>query len=261
MAAESDSPALGLKHHRTALGRATAAYRQHQAGTPEEGLILDNLPLVWHIVRKFSPHVSRTVDEDDLVSVGTIGLVKAARTYDPAKHAEFRTYAYILIRGAIVDELRKNTFVPTGVIHQVRAIEAAYHRFTGVHGRPPDDEELAAELGVALEQLYRSLKEARRQHFLSIHGLSEEGPVLAPLVPADDSPSPLAEASRREMAEKLAVAIAELSARDRQIVLLYYEQELTMKEIAAVLEITESRVSQLHASAVFKLAMRLRSQP
>ena len=261
MASRSDSPTAGLKHHRSALGRATAAYRQHQVGTPEERLILDNLPLVWHIVKKFAPHVSRAVDEDDLVSVGTIGLVKAARTFDPAKHTEVRTYAYILIRGAIVDELRKNTFVPTGVIHQVRVIEAAYTRFSGAHGRPPDDEELAAELGIPIEQLYRTLKEARRQHFLSIHGLSEESPVLAPLLPADDSPSPEAEASRREMAGKLAQAIAELSARDRQIVLLYYEQELTMKEIAAVLEVTESRVSQLHASAIFKLTMRMRSQP
>lgn len=257
----SESTALGLKHHRSALGRATAAYRQHQVGTPEERLILDNLPLVWHIVKKFAPHVSRAVDEDDLVSVGTIGLVRAARTFDPNKHTEFRTYAYILIRGAIVDELRKNTFVPTGVIHQVRAIETAYTKFTSTHGRPPDDEELARELGVPVEQLYRSLKEARRQHFLSIHGLNEESPVLAPLLPADDSPSPDAEASRREMAEKLATAIADLPARDRQIIILYYEQELTMKEIAAVLEITESRVSQLHASAVFKLTMRLRSQP
>lgn len=245
---------------RTALGRASQAYRQQQ-GDPAERLILDNLPLVWHIARKFSPHVCKAVDEDDLISVGTIGLVKAARTYDPSKHAEFRTYAYILIRGAIVDELRKSTFVPSNVIHQVRAIEGAYDRFSSVNGRPPDDEELAAAMGIPVEQLYRTLKEARRQHFLSIHGLSEEGPALGGLVPPDDAPGPDAEASRREMAARLAEAIQGLPARDRQVVLLYYERELNMKEIAAVLDVTESRVSQLHSIAIFKLSMKLRRQP
>ena len=109
------------------------------------------------------------------------------------------------------------------------------------------------------EQLYRALEEGRRQHFLSIHGLTDDQPAMASLVPADDGPTPAEQAERHETLERLAAAIRELPERDRILLLLYYERDLTMKETAEVLGITESRVSQLHASAVFKLSMKMRS--
>ncbi|MCE5326295.1 MAG: FliA/WhiG family RNA polymerase sigma factor [Planctomycetaceae bacterium] len=240
--------------------KAAQAYRAHVRQSQEEKLILENLPLVQHIVRKFATYARKALDRDDLISAGTLGLVKAARTFNPDKHVEFRTYAYILIRGAIVDEMRRNSFVPSPVAQQLRAVEEAYNRLTGQRGRPPDDEELAAAMGIPAEQLYRTLTEARQQHFLSLHGLTDEQPLLAPLAPADDSPSPQSQAAHREMVERLAESVKQLSQRDRHILVLYYDQELTMKEIALVLNVTESRVSQLHASAIFKLSMKLRSR-
>ena len=122
---------------------------------------------------------------------------------------------------------------------------------------PPSDEELAAKLDISSEQLYGLLEQARRQHFLSIHGLSEEGPVLGTFLPSDKSPSPATQAERKDMLASMVRAIKDLPRRDRLVILLYYERDLTMKEIAKVLEITESRVSQLHASALLKLSITL----
>lgn len=245
---------------RTLQARATRAYSHQLRESQEEKWILGHLPLVRHVVQKVVAQLGRKADLEDLISSGTLGLVKAARAYDPTRDAEFKTYAYIRIRGAVIDELRSNSFVPSGAYHQIRLVQQAYQRLVGASGRPPGDEELAAEAGVSLTQLYRALEEARRQHFLSIHGLSDESPGLDPFIPPDRGPSPAAEAERKELLEKMAKAITELVERDRVTLLLYYERDLTMKEAAAVLGVTESRFSQLHASALFKLAMKLRSQ-
>lgn len=239
--------------------RANEAYARQCRESLEEKLILDHLPLVRHIVQKVAAHLSRKVDVEDLISAGTVGLVKAARAYDANRDAEFKTYAYIRVRGAVIDELRGRSFIPSAMHRQIHQVQQAYQRFASENGRPPGDEELAAGLGMSTGQLYRILERARKQHFLSIHGLSEESPALGRFIPADRSMSPVAEAERNELLTRLSEAIQELPRRDRTILLLYYERDLTMKETAKVLGITESRVSQLHASALFKLAMKLRS--
>jgi RNA polymerase sigma factor for flagellar operon FliA len=238
-------------------GRVCEAYASDARRQMEEKWILDHLPLVRHVVQKISGHLSPRVDVEDLVSAGTLGLVKAARAFDPARDAEFKTYAYIRIKGSVIDELRGQSFVPATVHHEIRRVQEAYRSHVSAHGAPPSDEQLAAGLGISAEQLYRTLMEARRQHFLSIHGIGDDHPAFGSLVPRDRRPSPDEQAERSETVERLAAAIREMPERDRVILLLYYEQDLTMKETAAVLGITESRVSQLHASALFKLAMRL----
>jgi RNA polymerase sigma factor FliA len=242
------------------IARAQAAYATQSRESVEERMILQHLPLVKHIVRRIADPLQGSVDQDDLISAGTLALVKAARAFDPSRDATFKTYAYIRVRGAVLDELRGRSFVPSTVFAQLRRIEAAHHKLSGGTGIPPADKDLAAEVGISLEKLYRTLQEARKSHFLSIHGLTEDDPVLAPLVPAHEGPSPQDAASNHEMAHRLGQAIRELAQRDRQILLLYYERELTMKEIAKVLGITESRVSQLHAGALFKLSMKLRGK-
>jgi len=244
---------------RALLARASDTYARHSREALEEKWILDNLPLVRHIVEKVAGNLSHGVDREDLISAGTLGLVKAARAFDPGREAEFRTYAYIRIRGAVTDELRGRSFVPSNVVSQIRAVRKAYHRYVDAHGEAPSDEQLAAEVGISTARLYRVLQEARKQSFLSIHGLSEERPALGGLVPRDPSPDPYRQLERKEMLERLARSLEELPERDRLILLLYYERDLTMNEISKVLEITESRVSQLHASALFKLSMKLRA--
>lgn len=238
--------------------RVSEAYASHSRDTLEEKWILENLPLVRHIVQKIAGKSGRHADLDDLISAGTVGLVKAAKSYDPSRDAEFRTYAYIRIRGAVIDELRSRSFAPANMHGQVRQIQDAFARLSGRLNRQPDDEELAAEVGLSLSQLYKTMEEARRQHFLSINGLAEDESPIGSLAPADRGPSPDAQAERLEMVERLTQAIAELSERDRTIILLYYERDLTMKEAAQVLGVTESRISQLHASALFKLSMKLK---
>ena len=239
--------------------RITQAYAQQSREMLEEKWILDHLPLVRHIVQKVAAQVSRRLEMEDLISAGTLGLVKAARTFDPTRDVEFKTYAYIRVRGAVIDELRRISFVPSSVHAEIRRIQATYHEHLAANANPPSDEELAASVGMSLGRLYKTLEEARKQHFLSIHGLTDEQPVLGPLIPADKAKAPDAEAEQNELLEGLTQAIRDLPKRDRTVLLLYYERDLTMKEAAEVMGVTESRVSQIHAAAVFKLSMKLRT--
>jgi len=240
--------------------KASAAYASESRQAYEEELILKYLPLVRHVVQKVAAHLSAAVDTDDLISAGALGLVRAARAFDPSHQATFKTYAYIRIRGAVLDEIRDGAFVSPAVHQNIRRAERSYQLLATRLGHPPEDAELAEEMGITSHELYRILEEARKQQFLSIHGLDEESPALGRFLPADGAPSPEDEAERREILGRLAEAIKQLPERDRLMLLLYYERDLTMKEIAAVLGVTESRVSQLHASAVFKLSMRMRSR-
>lgn len=223
----------------------------------EEKLIIDYLPLVKHIVQKLIYNVRGRVDFDDLISAGTVGLVKAAKRYDPSRNVEFKTYAYIRIRGAVIDEIRAQSFVSSGVHRDIRNIESTYRQLSAEIGRPPGDEELAEALDMPLEKMYRTMQEARRQNFLSIHGLSDDKPTTSNLVPPDRQPGPDQQAERNELLRRLTNALLSLPKRDRQILLLYYERDLTMKETARILGVTESRISQLHASVLFKLSTQL----
>lgn len=243
----------------TLRAKAAEAYTTQARQALQDQWILDHLPLVRHIVQKIAANVTRGIDLDDLMSAGTLGLVKAAKAYDPSKHAEFKTYAYIRIRGAILDELRTRGIVSPPVSRGLRKIREAHQAFLSEHGRPPDDEELADRAGLAIDRFYQVLEDARRQHFLSIHGLGDDKPALGAILPADADAGPERQAEKNELVAKLAKAIKELPERDRTLVLLYYERDLTMKEVAEVLGVTESRVSQMHAAALFRLSMKLRS--
>ena len=238
--------------------RVSEAYARQGRQAAEEQWILQYLPLVRHIVRKIADSIHAREDYDDLASAGTVGLVKAARSFDPRRNVTFKTYAYIRIRGAVIDELRNRSFTPAAMFTVLRRIEAAHQRLAGETGHTPSDAQLAEETGLSLAKLYRTFEEARRAHFLSIHGMSTEDCPMQSLVPPDRAPGPDAAAERKELSQLLAEAIKELSDRDRKILVLYYDRDLTMKEVAQVLEITESRVSQLHASALFKLSMKLK---
>ncbi len=199
------------------------------------------------------------LSRDDLISAGTIGLVKAARDFDTSKDVEFKTYAYIRVRGAVIDELREWSFTPTSLRKKFILAQRKMREMTEQLGQMPTDEQLADELGMTTEKMYQMFENARARHFLSIHGVDEDTAALGEsLMATDDSSEPVRKLERLELRKHLGEAIAELPQRQRRIILLYYHKELTMKEIALTLDITESRVSQLHASALFKLAGKLR---
>ncbi len=242
--------------------RANQAYADHNRSDPQtEARILEYLPLVRHVVNKVVGNIGYRGDIEDLVSAGTLGLVKAARAFDPNRHAEFKTYAYIRIRGSVFDELRARSFVPSTVHGMIKRIEQAYNQFSATRGRPPADEELAETLNMPLEQMYRTLEEGRKQSFLSIHGLTDDQPAIGGFIPPDQQAGPEEVAIRNELCERLVEAITHLSERDQALIVLYYDRDLTMKEAAEVLGISEARVSQLHASALFKLSMKLGATP
>jgi RNA polymerase sigma factor for flagellar operon FliA len=239
--------------------KAAEVYTTQSRETREQEWVLAHLPLVRHIVQKIAGHMGRRADLDDLISAGTLGLVKAARAFDSTKHVEFSTYAYIRIRGAVIDELRGRSFTTPDTNRYIRLVRKAYQTFLAVNGRPPTDEELAAQAEIPIEKLYRTFEDSRRRHFLSFNGLSDDQPSIGAMLPADEATSPEPMAEQRELVSRMADAIQELSERDRTIILLYYDKDLTMKEIAETLGITESRVSQVHAAALFRLGMKLRS--
>lgn len=258
MSTETKIQATGATLTKVLKAQVSEAYARQSREAAEEKWIIENLPMVSRMARKITSYLTNEADMEDLISAGTLGLVRAARAYDPGRDAEFKTYAYIRVRGAIIDELRSKTFVPAGVYKQIREVQEVYDRMTAMLGGAPSDAELAKEVGLSMEQLYRLFQQARKQQFLSIHGLSDDSPVLDALTPVDQAPLPGDQLERKELATRMAGAIKELPKRERILLLLYYERDLSMKEIAQVLEITESRVSQLHAGLLFKLAAKLR---
>ena len=216
------------------------------------------LPMVHKIVQRVVTYLKPSLSYDDLVSAGTVGLVKAARDYDPSRQAKFKTYAYIRIRGAILDELRNWSFGPASVGKQIREAMQLSLEITKQKGSSPADEELAEKLGISIDKLYQTFENARAKHFVSIDNSRENSPPLSSSLAAVDTATPHQQLEQNELIDELAGAIQKLNERQRQIILLYYQQQLTMKQIAEVFHITEPRVSQLHASALFNLSVKLR---
>jgi RNA polymerase sigma factor FliA len=258
-AAPGSAPAAPVFEQVAANTRnAYKTYSAEQKKLNEERLILDFLPLVHKIVQNIAGFVNNSgLSHDDLVSAGTMGLVKAARDFDPSRDATFKTYAYIKIRGAVIDELRSWTFTPTNVARNIEQVNAIIHQFIEQTGSSPSDEEIAARLNLPVEKLYRLFEQARSQHFLSIHSLTDSGPALADCL-AGNSDDPSSHLEKTELVELLAAAIQALPQSQRHVIVLYYQRDMTMKEIAAVLDVTESRVSQLHSGALVRLSAHLR---
>jgi len=258
VSSETKTRTSGATLTKALTAHVSEAYARQSREAAEEKWILDNLLMVRRMARKIASYLTKQADMEDLISAGTLGLVRAARAYDPGKDTEFKTYAYIRVRGAIIDELRAKSFTPASVHNRLRQVQDAYDRLTARTGSAPSDEVLAKEVGLSMEQLYRLFQKSRKQQFLSIHGLSDDSPTMDSLIPVDQSPSPGDQLEQQELVARMIEAVTDLPERDRVLLLLYYERDLSMKEIAQVLEITESRVSQLHAALLFKLSAKLR---
>ena len=237
---------------------ALRAYSSHQKQPLDDERIAEFLPMVRKIAQRVATYLKPPLSFEDLVSAGTIGLIKAARDFDPSHQAEFETYAYIRVKGAVLDELRGLSLLPSNLNRQIRNALRLSREITQQTGTTPTDAELAEKLGITVDKLYKTLENARAQHFISIDGFGEEHPALHDLLSAPNATTPDKQLERAELIDQLTEAIRQLDERRRQIILLYYQQHLTMKQIARVFKITESRVSQLHASALFNLSVKLR---
>jgi RNA polymerase sigma factor for flagellar operon FliA len=219
--------------------------------------IVELLPLVHNITRQVVTYLKPPLSFEDMVSAGTVGLVKAAHDFDPSRQAKFKTYVYIRIRGAILDEMRNWSFLPATLSKRIRNMQRVSWKISEQTGVAPTDAELSEKLGITVEELYARFRKPRAQHFVSIDGFGGDSPVLGDLLEAAHASDPDEKTERAELLDKLVEAVQQLVERQRQIILLYYGQRLTMKKIAEFLEITETRVSQLHASALFNLSVEL----
>jgi RNA polymerase sigma factor for flagellar operon FliA len=224
-------------------------------------LAMRELPQVYYLATRMSEKLPRHVELQDLVQAGVIGLLEACRTYDPDKDAQFSTFAKFRIRGAILDSLRRLDWGSRSMRRKSREIGAAKSALEGKLGRQPSEEEIAAELGMSLPDLHAAMAQIDGLYLVgqSAQSQFEDGEVYdviesAP-APADENPFEIfAEGERKE---HLAKAIAELSDREQLILSLYYKEELTMREVAEVVGIAVSRVSQIHTAVLKKLRAQL----
>ncbi len=241
-------------HLKAVALRAYSGHTHRRIGDEE---ILQLLPMVHRIARRTATYLRPPLSFEDLVSAGTVGLLKAARDFDASHQAELTTYAYVRIKGAILDELRRASLLPSAVNKRIRRALRLSREITQQRGTPPTDEEVAERLGIPVDELFTLFEGARAQHFASIDGAAQGQPALGHVLAAADTSAPDSRIQKAEMLDKLTEAMQGLDQRRLQIIVLYYHQHLTMKQIADLLEITESRVSQLHASALVSLSAKL----
>jgi RNA polymerase sigma factor FliA len=232
------------------------AYTAWQDEAQRERLLMDQLPQVRYIARRIHEHLPRHVPFEDLVHAGVVGLIDALHKYDQKKQVQFASYAKFRIRGAILDSLREMDWSPRDLRRKARLLEEAHHKLRSELGRNPTEPELAAEFGLDLRGLQLLLGEIDGLEVGSLRveshldGKEED---LCDSIPHDPQDTPLFLCLRGEMKQQLARAIAELPEKERQVLVLYYFQELTMKEVGAKLGVGESRVSQIHSTAVVRL--------
>jgi RNA polymerase sigma factor for flagellar operon FliA len=225
-------------------------------------LISEYLPYVKRIVHRIAVHLPSTIDIDDLMNVGVIGLIQAVDRYDPKRDNKFMTYAVFRIKGAVLSELRSRDFLSRSNRRKIRDLENTYLKLEQKLGREVDDQEVAQEMGVTVDQVYRT-KQMSNISFISFEELGyssrdEKEKLMSYLVDNDDDALTLTRL--KEIKEAVARAIEQLPEKERLVISLYYLDELTMKETGKVLSITESRVSQIHSQAVRRLRTKLRKE-
>ncbi len=241
---------------RTPRSRAVRATPLLPLEGTRDDVLRQHLPLVRRVVQRLAARKPPHIETDDLVSWGIVGLLDAIAKYDPKKEASFSTYAQFRIRGAILDHLRSLDWVPRSVRQKATLIEKVSHQLEGALGRPPTEDEIAAELGVPLDSYQELLTKVGEMSLFSLEDLGfgggEERFTFEAAIDEGDA-DPLGTLLTRERVSIVAEAIGRLPERERTVVMLYYHEELTMKEVGGVLGLTESRVSQLHSQAMLRL--------
>lgn len=226
------------------------AYQRTAEQQKRDELIVGHLPLVKHVIGRLLGELPSSADAENLESAGVLGLVEAAAKFDPTRNAQFKTFAYLRIRGAIVDELRRNSPLPQHVLARVALVRKAYRTLP----HPITVEALVAATGLTEDEVTDTLAAERFAKTTSWEQ-SAEPSGLEPAAPAD---APDDDAERAERAAQLATAIERLPQKERQAVTMYYQQDLRLKEIAAVMGLSVSRVSRLLSKALFELGEQLR---
>ncbi|CAB1370548.1 RNA polymerase sigma factor FliA [Denitratisoma oestradiolicum] len=225
-----------------------------QGALEREQLVRQYAPLVKRIAYHLMARLPASVQAEDLIQNGMLGLLDALTRFEDGQGAQFETYAVQRIRGAMLDGLRENDWLPRGVRREMRRVEVAIQKLEHHHGRPPSEGELAEALGLALDDYQKLLQEARGHQLLYLEDMGgDRGEGYLERNVASDTVDPLRALEDADMRAALVSAIAALPEREKLMMALYYEQDLNLREIGEVMGVTESRVCQIHTQAVARL--------
>lgn len=250
-------------------GSAQAIARLPQTDWPDkvdpewqEQVVLQYAPLIKYIASRMAMRLPPHISIDDLISSGMIGLLDAIQKFDPRKNIHFKTYAEFRIKGAILDELRTLDWIPRSVRKKTSMVEKAYAELQRELGRPAESEEVAASMGLSLDEFHHLLDETKGVSVLDIDAIWKNLPdfsddELYDILKEEDSRDPFISVYFSELREVMMRAIEFLPDKEKLLISLYYYEELTMKEIGKVMGYTESRISQMHTQAIYRLRSKL----
>lgn len=235
-----------------------AAYAKQPTAEIREKIIIEYAPLVKLVAGRLSMYLGHNVEYDDLVSYGIFGLIDAIDKFDPTKDVKFETYASLRIRGSILDQIRKMDWIPRTVRQRQKMITAAISEIETTTGRSATDEEVATALGISTEEYDSWQSQMKVTNVVSLDDFVEQGSDIADnrgLSSQIERPEEHLE--KEELKQMLAEALQLLTEKERKVIVLYYYEELTLKEISNVLEVSESRVSQLHTKGLSKMKSKM----
>lgn len=237
-----------------------AEYIKKPSKELREKIILEYAGLVKIVAGRLSIYLGYNVEYEDLVSYGTFGLIDAIDKFNYDKGVKFETYASLRIRGAILDQIRKMDWLPRTIRQKQKRIDAVYNKIELEFGRMATDEEIAAELEISIEELDTWQAQTKAAGLVSLDDYLEqgsEGGISSIQDGAEEYHQPERIVEKQEIRELLLQSLEALTEKEKKVILLYYYEELTLKEISAVLEVSESRISQLHTKAIQKLRLKL----
>lgn len=232
-------------------------------GLTKDEIVVKYASLVKYLAQKIAIRLPANIELDDLISSGVIGLMDAVDKYDHTRDNKFKTYAEFRIRGAMLDELRSQDWVPRSVREKAKQLERVFARIEQAKGRPATDQEVCEELKINPEEYAELLNEVRSVSLLNYDDLNSltktDKKSMLGLMESGKLNNPFAEVSRSNLKGMVEKAIADLPEKQRLVLALYYYEDMNLKEIGRVLEVTESRVSQLHTQAVLRLKAKLKN--
>ncbi len=233
-------------------------YRKNPTPALREQLIIEYAPLVKVVAGKLSMYLGNNVEYDDLVSFGVFGLIDAIDKFDLAKEVKFETYASVRIRGAILDQIRKMDWIPRTIRQKQRKIDEAMKAIEGRTGKTATDDEVAKELGITSDEYIGWQSQLKVTNVVSLNEFMEQGnePVMDAKRNSHFS-QPEESIARDELKKVLGEALELLTDKEKKVILLYYYEDMTLKEISHILEVSESRVSQLHTKALMKMKKKM----
>ena len=236
-------------------------WQDYMAGKTSEKrdkIILEYASLVKIVAGRLSIYLGYNVEYDDLVGYGIFGLIDAIDKFDYGKGVKFETYASLRIRGAILDQIRKMDWIPRSLRQKQRKIDAAITKIESENGRTATDEEVAKEIGIEVDELLTWQGQAKVSNIVSLDEFIDvSGDKEVAFVKTNSFEQPEHVVLKNEFKEQLAEAMESLTEKEKKVILLYYYEELTLKEISYILEVSESRISQLHTKALQKMKVKL----